>query len=273
MGSSFTHDFLDSGAGGCLKRLPYYKMYPQDFDCDEKVRLLNMKEAGLFLFALNHAWVNDGLPSEPDEIARVLRVPLRDFRLSWPRVSVMFAADCCGRLRNKRQEAERLEATSKSLKATESINVRWKSDTNVSKTNEVRMQNELLRARVSDSDSDSDKTSPLPPKGESEEFENLLGTVSEKIHVRHPAPHRDISVNGIASRLRTICKKVGARKMALLEEIDESHAAHCSSDQWTKNGGQFAKGLGNWLAPTKMHWEDTPPATPLLDEGTVYKYV
>lgn len=139
-----------------MKRLPYYKMYPQDFDCDEKVRLLNMKEAGLFLFALNHAWVNDGLPSEPEEIARVLRVPMRDFLNSWPRVSAMFAADCCGRLRNKRQEAERIEAEHKSIKATESIKARWKTDTNVSKTNGIRIENELPRARVSDSDSDSD---------------------------------------------------------------------------------------------------------------------
>jgi hypothetical protein len=185
----------------------------------------------------------------------------------------MFAADCCGRLRNKRQEAERLEATTKSIKATESINVRWKTDTNVQKTNESRKPNELPRARVSDSDSDSEN-SPLPPEGEGGEFEFRLKAVASEIYNRHPLPRRDLGMKGITDRLRTICKKAGysltrpssqLAKLGLLEDINDSHAAHCNSAQWQEIGdesgkGQYAKGLENWLAPTMRRWEVLPEA-------------
>ena len=129
-----------------MKRLPFYKLYPQDFDCDEKVRGLSLSEAGLFLFCLNHAWVNDGLPADPKEIARQLRIPEKEFNRNWRRVNTNFIQCEDSRLRNSRQEEERLLATKKSLKAAESVKARWKTDTNVSETYEVRIENVLPRA-------------------------------------------------------------------------------------------------------------------------------
>jgi hypothetical protein len=43
-----------------------------------------------------------------------------------------------------------------------------------------------------------------------------------------------------------------------LAQLDANHAAWCASEQWTKDGGQYAKGLENWLAPSKERYEAPP---------------
>jgi uncharacterized protein YdaU (DUF1376 family) len=100
-----------------MKALPYYRLYPKDFDTDEAMRLLDVSESGLYLWCLNHAWVNDGLPAEPEEIRRALKVTARVFSKLWPRVSKCFMVCSDGRLRSKRQEEERAIAMGKSFTA------------------------------------------------------------------------------------------------------------------------------------------------------------
>ncbi len=101
--------------------LPYYKLWVKDFDTNENVRMLNLAEAGLFLFALNHAWVNDGLPAADDDVGRVLKLSVRELRAYWPRVSKCFYLADDGRLRNQRQEEERESANKKSKQASEAV--------------------------------------------------------------------------------------------------------------------------------------------------------
>src|SRR4051812_15631649 len=99
------------GNGGGVS-LPYYTMYPSDFDADETVRVMSFAEKGLYLVLLNHAWVNDGLPEDPARVARVAGAGAEEFALLWPGVQACFPiAD--GRRRNARQERERSKATTK----------------------------------------------------------------------------------------------------------------------------------------------------------------
>lgn len=109
-------DEIAVGGYGVSKGLPYYKMYPKDFDADENVRLLDAREVGVFIFALNHAWANNGLPNDESEIGRMLKISVRDFKHAWPRVSKCFLPSDDGRLRNPRQEKERTEAIQKGEK-------------------------------------------------------------------------------------------------------------------------------------------------------------
>lgn len=142
------------------KKLPYYKMYPKDFDADEKVRRLDCREAGLYLFALNHAWNNDGIPGEDEEAGKVLKVSVRDFREAWPSVKKCFTLCEDGRLRNTRQEEERSKAKEKSAKALEAAEARWSSESESKdadasdepmRTHCGRMQNAMPRAYESES--------------------------------------------------------------------------------------------------------------------------
>ncbi len=119
-----------------MKNLPYYKLWVKDFDTNENVRLLDLREAGLFLFCLNHAWINDGLPNSPDDIARALKITPAAFRKMWERVGKCFFVGEDGRLRNTRQEEERAHAISKSKQASDAVaererkrNVRSSDDT------------------------------------------------------------------------------------------------------------------------------------------------
>lgn len=142
------------------KKLPYYKMYPKDFDADEKVRRLDCREAGLYLFALNHAWNNDGLPGDDSEAGKVLKVSVRDFRDAWPSVKKCFIVCEDGRLRNTRQEEERSKAKEKSTKAADAAETRWSNaDKHANaldepmRTHSERIENAMPRAYESESES------------------------------------------------------------------------------------------------------------------------
>jgi uncharacterized protein YdaU (DUF1376 family) len=100
--------------------LPYYQMYPKDFDSNEYVRLMSRAQVGLYILLLNQSWVNDGLPAEPDTIMRSIKDAPREFRRDWPFVEPCFPVWLDGRRRNKRQEDEREHAQNKSAKARES---------------------------------------------------------------------------------------------------------------------------------------------------------
>lgn len=98
------------------KKLPYFCWFPGDFELDEKVKLMNLEEIGLYAVCLNHAWVNGSLPAEPLEISRAMKVPKAQFLRAWPRVLPCFAKREDGRYINPRQERER-DAANKSLRA------------------------------------------------------------------------------------------------------------------------------------------------------------
>ena len=65
----------------------------------------------------------------------------------------------------------------------------------------------------------------------------------------------------IRDRVRKIAKGYPeGERIAAINGIDKRHAAWCATDAWTKDGGEYAKGLENWLAPTMQRYLDEPPA-------------
>ncbi len=98
-------------------------MWVKDFDTNEAVRMLDLAELGLFLLCLNHAWINDGLPNDEESIRIMLRISRKDFKKTWEKVSRCFYLEN-SRLKNKRQEEERLEALTRSKQASEAVAAR-----------------------------------------------------------------------------------------------------------------------------------------------------
>ncbi len=125
------------------KTLPYYKWYPADAQTDMEYRAMSYEERGFYLSCLDLAWINEGLPTDMKELARAMNIRLDTLNRLWKRVGRKFEQSGT-KLVNARQERERSEATSKSLKAAESVKVRYERSTN-----------ELPRAYVSDSVSGS----------------------------------------------------------------------------------------------------------------------
>lgn len=142
-----------------MKALPYYRWYPTDAESDSKYAAMTLAELGLYHRCLNHAWVNNGLPQDPYELGRELRLSVADIKKLWPRVSQCFELGEVGRLVNKRQEAERSYALTKSEKAAVAVRSRYERNTDVGtdveRTNNERTTNDLPRAYESEYVSDS----------------------------------------------------------------------------------------------------------------------
>jgi hypothetical protein len=101
---------------------------------------------------------------------------------------------------------------------------------------------------------------PAPPEEPKSEFDAELDEVVRAIHDRHPAPRR-CGPAIIRKSLLIIAKESPTgERIAVINAIDKRHAAWCASDAWTKEGGEYAKSLERWLAPTMMRYLDDPPA-------------
>jgi len=118
------------------KELPYFRWYPADAESDSRYAALSLPELGLFHRCLNFSWLNEGLPADPLEIGRSLRVSVRDMKALWPRVSECFELRD-GRTYNRRQEEERAHARTKSERNTSAVRTRYERTSNVP-TNEVQ---------------------------------------------------------------------------------------------------------------------------------------
>lgn len=93
--------------------LPYYKMYPADFENDQNVEVMDNLQRGVYLRFLNSAWKNDGIPVDEKAQAALAGEPLVRYRKSiWPRVSPCWKPNPndASKLINPRQEKEREEA-------------------------------------------------------------------------------------------------------------------------------------------------------------------
>lgn len=91
-----------------------------------------------------------------------------------------------------------------------------------------------------------------------------------KIKAVHPAV-RSCGLAEIRKKLQAIVNHKPAldhappgrkldRQLWLLETIVRNHAGWCATEQWRKDNGEYAKGLGNWLAHTMLLYLGDPPA-------------
>lgn len=114
------------------KALPYFKWYPGDAETDENFKAFTDAELGFYMRCLNHAWINGGLPPDPALRARSLRVSQKYHDQKWAAVAKCFMlSEDAQRFLNPRQEKERSEALSKSIKATKAVLKRYEKATNV----------------------------------------------------------------------------------------------------------------------------------------------
>lgn len=92
--------------------------------------------------------------------------------------------------------------------------------------------------------------------------DSAVAAAAATIHARHPAgPRRDISAVAVAKALTKILrhKHVTMRNVPeMVGEIVRVHAAWCATESWQKDGGEFAKGLENWLCASKGRYETAP---------------
>ncbi len=135
-----------------MGKLCYFKWYPADAEADATYRAMSDKERGFYHHCLNLVWTNDGLPADPAERARVLGRNRNEADALWgTRVLTRFIPHPLrqGYLTDARLHQEGVQAKQKSVKAAESVKVRYERTT-------TKTENVALRA--SDYDYDSSYT-------------------------------------------------------------------------------------------------------------------
>ncbi|MBZ5623317.1 MAG: hypothetical protein LAQ69_32035 [Acidobacteriia bacterium] len=97
--------------------------------------------------------------------------------------------------------------------------------------------------------------------------ELLVEPYATAIFTRHPRVRR-CPLAEVNLLLGKILKPASPSECEpLLRRINANHIAHCASEQWQKDGGRYAKGLSNWLAPTMKRWEEAPASSAEASPG------
>jgi uncharacterized protein YdaU (DUF1376 family) len=150
------------------------------FEADELARQLDPWTEGVFHRMLRLAWMNGSVPADLKQLAELCRVRPSSLEKAWPMLSKFW--EPCGenseRLRNKKQESERIFLESKRESARESAKLSWKSKKRKQsrKANAVQPQSEGIASHPIPSQLEN--TSPIVPLTLGE-FQSVILTPDE----------------------------------------------------------------------------------------------
>lgn len=107
------------------------------------------------------------------------------------------------------------------------------------------------------------KEKPQKPAPARKPYAETLKRVAQCIHEGHPTAfdRRDLGIEGVEKKLEAILRyrrTPVADCPGYLERIGRNHMGACESEKWSKNGGEFAPGLRNWLAPREGRYDVAP---------------
>jgi uncharacterized protein YdaU (DUF1376 family) len=92
---------------GTRAKAPAFQFYPRDFLMDGPVLAMSLAEKGAYITLLSVCWLEGAIPDDASQLARILGVPVGEFRKVWPALAPCFQRRDDGRLVNKRLEEER----------------------------------------------------------------------------------------------------------------------------------------------------------------------
>ena len=83
---------------------PAFQFYARDWLADARVQMMTLAQRGAYIHLLAFAWAEDGLPDDPDALARLLGVTREHFDAElWP------ALEPCWQRRGRKLRNPRLE--------------------------------------------------------------------------------------------------------------------------------------------------------------------
>jgi hypothetical protein len=248
-----------------VSKAPSFQFYPKDWETDEQVRMMDFAERGFFLTCLNHSWLNDGLPERAEDMAKLFGASRRQTEKLWAKVRICFVFSE-KRWRNTKQEVQRSESETFRVSRINAAKSRWlnKDGMHVHNSADMHVQCSASASASANTPPEplcAESAKPAPSAGKIHQLPDLdIEVVAERIYERHP-PQRRCGGSEIRKKLHAIIKRHSRLgKERALATVDKNHAAQCKSEQWSKSGGEFAKGLGNWLAPTEDRYLVEPDA-------------
>jgi uncharacterized protein YdaU (DUF1376 family) len=88
-------------------KAPAFQFYPKDFISSSKVQRMTLTEIGVYALLLSHCWLDNGLPTSVEKIARLVKIPPPRFRKMWEGPLSECFTERAGRLHNPRLDEER----------------------------------------------------------------------------------------------------------------------------------------------------------------------
>jgi uncharacterized protein YdaU (DUF1376 family) len=93
------------------ERAPAFQFYPRDFVSDSRVTSMSLKERGAYITLICHCWTDGVISADHEQIAKLLGVPITEFRKVWPAVERCFTLTPTG-YTHKRLDEERQKQAS-----------------------------------------------------------------------------------------------------------------------------------------------------------------
>lgn len=112
-------------ATGKSTKSPAFQFYAKDFLASAKVQRMSLAQIGAYIKLLALAWLDDGLPTEPKDLARMLGVTVAAFRALWGGALGECFEVVDGRYRNLKLEDVRQQQADYRAKQTANITARW----------------------------------------------------------------------------------------------------------------------------------------------------
>ncbi len=164
---------------------PAFQFYPKDWLSDGLVREMSAAQKGIYIDLLAIYWLEDGLPADPERLARLVGVPIGLFRRLWPGIERCFQTENSRLVQRrlddeKRKQLEyRLGQSEKGRKSAKSRGFKLKV--------EPRLKSGSTKSEVSVSVSVNGLTDSTPPRddvsGESQAIDpgsHISGSVARK---------------------------------------------------------------------------------------------
>jgi uncharacterized protein YdaU (DUF1376 family) len=255
---------------------------------------MSAEEFGAFSRLAYHSWREDppcSIPDDDSKLAGIARMSSERWAECKHRVLAPFTSGSASRLYHKelrqiydslrRKHAARVSAANVAINSrhqkTNGMNgfhtnrnglmvpiVEQSLQQNVTIPPHPPRENASLFTTASESYEQSQKKEKKPETV----LDSVVAEVAREIHARHPSI-RGCSVSVIQKQLRGIVRKISSvqLKIETLRKVNSNHAKWCQTWDWTKDDGQFSKGLENWLAPTMDRWQSAPnePKTQEID--------
>jgi uncharacterized protein YdaU (DUF1376 family) len=254
-----------TGNGG-QRKAPAFQFYAADYLADESVQVMSVEEEGCFIRLLAYCWREGSIPADEDQLSRLCK----GSNAYQTVIKRCFFPDPKNpsRLINQRLkiEAKKQEEFRKSKQRGGINSGKSRRATKYStehSSNSVQTEDEQNRTLQSSSSS-SPTVVPSPPSP----LQTGLEECAEKIHSQHPPQRRDLGKSAVRNRLMQILRykrlvtrggKARGKPLPYLVALATRHREFAESFEWTKEGGQYAKALSNWLAPRMERYEPPPP--------------
>jgi len=161
------------------KKMPYFRLYAQDFLVS--VAVMTDQEVGAYMKLLCHQWVNHGIPADQSRIEHLVSSSGDDFKEVWMTLKSKFKKGDNGKLYNPRLEEIRAELKSykqqKSDAGSAGAAARWEGHVKKGDKDSETNGNAIAEDTAGESQKDDEK----PDKTEGKAPDKNMGSQKSKV--------------------------------------------------------------------------------------------